>query len=128
MITTRSAACSIATEEQLSPGTGSPAPRPLPAPTAHYRTRHQLQALLRGTQGSRISAQSLCPPPEHTCPILTRLTSHLAAARPAAHLPQSCSSLGALFCGSLLRCCSWLPRRGSWEHSLALRGPSPISF
>lgn len=125
-MTTCSAACSLAIEEQPSPGTGSPAPRPRPAPTAHYRTRHQLQALRHPREQDL--AQSLCPPPQHTCPLLTRLTSHQAAAQPAAHLPQSPSSPGALFCRSLLPCCSWLPGRRSWEHSLALRGRSPISF
>lgn len=122
-MTTCSAACSLATEERPSPGTGSPAPRPRPAPTAHYRTRHQLQALRHPREQDL--AQSLCPPPQHTCPLLTRLTSHQAAAQPAACLPQSPC---ALFRGSLLPCCSWLPCRGSWEHSLALRGRSPISF
>lgn len=86
-MTTCSAACSLAIEEQPSPGTGSPAPRPRPAPTAHYRTRHQLQALRHPREQDL--AQSLCPPPQHTCPLLTRLTSHQAAAQPAAHLPQS---------------------------------------
>lgn len=62
MITTRSAACSIATEEQLYPGTGGPAPRPLPAPTAHYRIRHQLQALLHRLSPCALLPNTPAPP------------------------------------------------------------------
>lgn len=51
-MTTHSAACSLAIEEQLSPGPGSPAlAQALPAPTAHYRTNW---CRLCGTHGSRI--------------------------------------------------------------------------
>lgn len=82
----------LAAEEQPSPGTGSPAPTQAPPrPTAHYRTRHPLQSrsvsVVLALWRPREQAQSLCPPPHHTRPLQTRLTPHLAAARPAAHLP-----------------------------------------
>lgn len=104
-MTTCSAACSLATEERPSPGTGSPAPRPRPAPTAHYRTRHQLQALRHPREQDL--AQSLCPPPQHTCPLLTRLTSQLAATWPVhpGLLPtflSPCHSPGGRFVSALL--------------------------
>lgn len=50
----RSSDHSLAAKEQIFLGTGRSAPSPLPAPTAHNGTRHQVQALFCGTHGSRI--------------------------------------------------------------------------
>lgn len=60
-----------------------------PGPSPPHRTLpHQAPAAeLLALPHPREQAQSLCPPPHHTCPLPTRLTPHLAAARPAAHLP-----------------------------------------
>lgn len=98
-MTTCSAACSLATEERPSPGTGSPAPRPRPAPTAHYRTRHQLQALLHPPTGFGSvpvpSSPTHLPPPDKV--------NFPPSRSPACCVPPSeplaLSSPGALFRG-----------------------------
>uniref|UniRef100_A0A8C8USE0 Uncharacterized protein n=1 Tax=Peromyscus maniculatus bairdii TaxID=230844 RepID=A0A8C8USE0_PERMB len=59
---------------------------PLPGPShPHCTGPHQLQALWLPQEQDL--AQSLSPPPQHTCPLLTGVTSHLGAACPDAHLP-----------------------------------------
>lgn len=93
-MTTHSAACSLAIRgAAFPPGTGSPASRPPPPAPPRHTT-----APAAGSAAPREQdlAQSLCPPPQHTCPLPTRLTSRLAAARPAAHLPRLRISLGCL--------------------------------
>lgn len=98
-----------------------------PPPHPHCTLPHQLQALRHPREQGL--AQSLCPPSQHTyLPSPDKANFPLSRSLPCCALPWRCCSLGSFFCRSLLLCCSWLPCTGSWEHSLALKGPSPISI
>lgn len=93
-----------------------------PPPHPHCTLPHQLQALQHPREQGL--AQSLCPPSQHTCPLPTRLTSHVAAACPAAHGPgdaalRALSLAGPsalLFLASLCRVLGAFP---------GLNGPQP---
>lgn len=122
-MTTRSAACSLAITGAASPGTGSPASSPLSTPSAHYRTSCRSAAPTGAGFGS-VPVPSF---PIHL-PSPDKANFPLSRSLPCCALPWRRCSLGSFFCRSPLLCCSWLPCVGSWEHSLALKGPSPISI
>lgn len=126
-MTTRSAACSLVSEEQLAiPWDWKPRSQAPPRP--HCTLPHQAPAAGSALRHPREQdlAQSLCPPPQHTCPLLTRLTSHLAAARPAARAPPLEPRLSGRFVlpvpSALLFLASPLRVLGAFP---GLKGPQP---
>ena len=99
----------------------------LPDPSRPHYTGPQ-QPLVLNTRGAGFSSVSLHPPPHTHLPSPAKANFPFSHSLACGHLPYTHCSLSTLICWSLLPCCSWNPLRGSWEHSLALRDPSPISF
>lgn len=87
-----------------------------PPPHPHCTLPHQLQALRHPREQGL--AQSLCPPSQHTCPLPTRLTSHLAAACPAALYPGDVALWALSFAGPF---CSAVP-------GFLVQGPGSIPW
>lgn len=122
-MTTRSAACSLAITGATSLGPEALLPAPSPPPL-HTTAPAAGSAAPTGAGFGSVPVPSF---PTHL-PSPDKANFPLSRSLPCCALPWRRCSLGSFFCRSLLLCCSWLPCVGSWEHSLALKGPSPISI